>query len=115
MGKSGIKVIDFGSACFYDRKEFTYIQSRYYRAPEIVLIKPYDRKIDIWSLGCVVFELFTGSPLFPSRNENEQMAMINSTLGVPPQYFLDVMIISCRHVKEVNNFDLRKKIILRCQ
>ena len=55
IGKSGVKLIDFGSACFYDKKEFTYIQSRYYRAPEIVLIKPYDRKIDIWSLGCVLF------------------------------------------------------------
>ena len=41
-GKSGVKLIDFGSACFVDKKEFTYIQSRYYRSPEIVLVKPYD-------------------------------------------------------------------------
>lgn len=67
LGKSGVKLIDFGSACFYDRKEFTYIQSRYYRSPEIVLMKPYDHKIDVWSLGCLIFEIFTGSPLFPSR------------------------------------------------
>ena len=55
LGKSGVKLIDFGSACFSDRKEFTYIQSRYYRSPEIVLMKPYDNKIDVWSLGCLIF------------------------------------------------------------
>ena len=69
MGKSGVKLIDFGSACFADNKEFTYIQSRYYRSPEIVLMKPYDHKIDVWSLGCLIYEIFTGTPLFPSRTE----------------------------------------------
>ena len=67
LGKSGVKLIDFGSACFSNRKEFTYIQSRYYRSPEIVLMKPYDSKIDVWSLGCLIFEIYTGTPLFPSR------------------------------------------------
>lgn len=75
-GKSGVKLIDFGSACFLDRKEFTYIQSRYYRSPEIVLVKPYDEKIDVWSTGCLAYEMFTGSPLFPARNEKEQISML---------------------------------------
>lgn len=90
LGKSGVKLIDFGSACFFDQKEFTYIQSRYYRSPEIVLMKPYDHKIDVWSLGCLIFEIFTGSPLFPSRTEEEQMQMLLTTLGAPPQHFLQV-------------------------
>lgn len=92
LGKSGIKLIDFGSACFSHKKEFTYIQSRYYRAPEIVLMKPYDNKIDVWSLGCLIFEIFTGTPLFPSRTEDEQMQMLLATLGAPPSHFLDVQL-----------------------
>jgi serine/threonine protein kinase len=93
LGKSGVKLIDFGSACFATRKEFTYIQSRYYRSPEIVLMKPYDHKIDVWSLGCLIFEIFTGTPLFPSRTEDEQMQMLLATLGAPPTQFLAVRIV----------------------
>jgi serine/threonine protein kinase len=51
-------------------------------------MKPYDSKIDIWSLGCLIFEIATGSPLFPSRTEEEQMQMLLSTLGAPPKHFL---------------------------
>jgi serine/threonine protein kinase len=50
--KSAIKVIDFGSACFANQKTYTYIQSRFYRAPEILLNLPYSCSIDMWSLGC---------------------------------------------------------------
>ena len=52
--KSGIKIIDFGSSCLEKETVYTYIQSRYYRAPEVILGLPYDRKIDIWSLGCII-------------------------------------------------------------
>jgi dual specificity tyrosine-phosphorylation-regulated kinase 2/3/4 len=101
MGKSGIKLIDFGSACFANNKEFTYIQSRYYRSPEIVLMKPYDHKIDVWSLGCLIYEIYTGTPLFPSRTEDEQMQMLLSTLGVPPPHFLSVICKLLRNVSEL--------------
>lgn len=103
LGKSGVKLIDFGSACFFDQKEFTYIQSRYYRSPEIVLMKPYDHKIDVWSLGCLIFEVYTGSPLFPSRTEEEQMQMLLTTLGAPPAHFLQVPLILPRNVSEPNS------------
>jgi serine/threonine protein kinase len=39
---------------------YTYIQSRFYRAPEIILGIPYTPAIDMWSLGCILVELFTG-------------------------------------------------------
>jgi serine/threonine protein kinase len=94
-----VKLIDFGSACFFDQKEFTYIQSRYYRSPEIVLMKPYDHKIDIWSLGCLIFEIYTGSPLFPSRTEEEQMQMLLTTLGAPPAHFTQVKSTRIRNAK----------------
>lgn len=48
---------------------YSYVQSRFYRAPEVVLRIPYSPKVDIWSLGCIVAELFTGEPLFPGNSE----------------------------------------------
>ena len=58
--RAQVKVIDFGSSCFEDDHLSTYVQSRSYRAPEVMLGCPYDNKIDIWSLGCIIAELWTG-------------------------------------------------------
>jgi dual specificity protein kinase YAK1 len=55
-----VRIIDFGSACYSGNKVYKYIQSRYYRAPEIVLGIGYNSSIDMWSLGCVAMELFMG-------------------------------------------------------
>lgn len=63
---------------------YTYIQSRYYRAPEVILGVPYTTSIDVWSLGCVLFELYTGTPLFPGENESDQLLCIIEILGSPP-------------------------------
>lgn len=81
--KSGIKVIDFGSSCFEHEKVYTYIQSRFYRSPEVILGLNYHMAIDMWSLGCILAELFTGFPIFPGENEQEQLACIMEVLGVP--------------------------------
>lgn len=62
-----------------------YIQSRFYRAPEVILGKPYGPPIDIFSLGCVLAELLTGAPLFPGEDEVEQLACLMEVLGVPPR------------------------------
>ncbi|VEL37572.1 unnamed protein product [Protopolystoma xenopodis] len=59
-GRSGIKVIDFGSSCYTDQRTYTYIQSRFYRAPEVILGGRYCTAIDMWSLGCILAELITG-------------------------------------------------------
>ncbi len=87
--KSGIKVIDFGSSCFEDERVYTYIQSRFYRAPEIMLGIPYTEAIDMWSLGCILAELWTGFPLFPGENEEEQFMMIMEVRNVPPKDLLE--------------------------
>ena len=60
-GKSKIKVIDLGSSCFEFEKIYTYIQSRFYRSPEIMLGIPYNTAIDMWSLGCILAELYSGN------------------------------------------------------
>ncbi|KAE8246768.1 hypothetical protein A4X13_0g5634 [Tilletia indica] len=87
--KSAIKVIDFGSSCFENEKVYTYIQSRFYRSPEVILGMNYHTAIDIWSLGCIIAELYTGYPLFPGENEQEQLACIMEVLGVPDRYLID--------------------------
>ncbi|KAH8108495.1 hypothetical protein DFH11DRAFT_1633216 [Phellopilus nigrolimitatus] len=81
--KSGIKVIDFGSSCLEHEKVYTYIQSRFYRSPEVILGLNYNMAIDMWSLGCILAELYTGYPIFPGENEQEQLSCIMEVLGVP--------------------------------
>ncbi|KAG8905866.1 hypothetical protein FRB99_008077 [Tulasnella sp. 403] len=81
--KSAIKVIDFGSSCFEHEKVYTYIQSRFYRSPEVILGMNYHMAIDMWSLGCILAELYTGFPIFPGENEQEQLSCIMEVLGVP--------------------------------
>lgn len=61
-----IKVIDLGSSCFQTDNLCLYVQSRSYRAPEVILGLPYDQRIDIWSLGCILAELCSGEVLFPN-------------------------------------------------
>ena len=60
------KLIDFGSCIFHGDAQIEYVQSRYYRAPEVVLRLPFDAKVDVWSLGCVAAELMLGLPLLPA-------------------------------------------------
>jgi len=88
--KSNIKVIDLGSSCFEHEKIYSYIQSRFYRAPEIMLGISYTTAIDMWSFGCILAELFTGIPLFPAECEEEQLSLIMETLSLPPKYILDM-------------------------
>lgn len=84
-----IKVIDFGSSCFEDEKVYTYVQSRFYRSPEVILGIPYNMAIDMWSLGCILAELHTGYPLFPGENEQEQLACIMEVKGVPDRELME--------------------------
>ncbi|XP_062568204.1 dual specificity tyrosine-phosphorylation-regulated kinase 4-like isoform X1 [Saccostrea cucullata] len=88
-GQSSIKVIDFGSSCYEHQRVYTYIQSRFYRSPEVILGLPYSMPIDMWSFGCILAELYTGYPLFPGENEVEQLACIMEVLGLPSGNVLD--------------------------
>ncbi|KAK4493811.1 hypothetical protein PRZ48_014996 [Zasmidium cellare] len=85
-----IKIIDFGSACDERQTVYTYIQSRFYRSPEVLLGLPYSAAIDMWSLGCIVVELFLGLPLFPGSSEYNQVSRITEMLGLPPNWMLEV-------------------------
>ncbi|KAI9073823.1 hypothetical protein K1719_044225 [Acacia pycnantha] len=93
-----VKIIDFGSACMEDRTVYSYIQSRYYRSPEVLLGYQYTTAIDMWSFGCIVAELFLGLPLFPGASEFDLLRrMIEILGGQPPDYVL-------RDAKNTNKF-----------
>ena len=83
-----VKIIDFGASCRDCASGFFYVQSRYYRAPEIVLGNKYDHAVDMWSLGCIVYELITGKPLFPAKDENELIEFFVITVGCIPDQFV---------------------------
>lgn len=89
---NSLKIIDFGASCFENATVYTYIQSRFYRAPEVVLGLPYNSGIDMWSVGCVISELYMGIPLFPGRSEYDLIRRIvgmNINDNMPPRWMLD--------------------------
>ncbi|XP_052466255.1 homeodomain-interacting protein kinase 1 isoform X6 [Carassius gibelio] len=95
-----VKVIDFGSASHVSKAVCsTYLQSRYYRAPEIILGLPFCEAIDMWSLGCVIAELFLGWPLYPGASEYDQIRYISQTQGLPPEYLLSAGTKTSRFFK----------------
>eukprot|EP00041_Stephanoeca_diplocostata_P007019 m.97012 g.97012 ORF g.97012 m.97012 type:complete len:458 (-) comp16681_c0_seq1:127-1500(-) len=83
-----VKVIDFGSSCYEHTRIHTYVQSRYYRAPEIVLGAGYGCPVDMWSLGCIIVELLTGRPLFAAKNERDLLLYMMELLDMPPPTML---------------------------
>lgn len=87
--KADVRVIDFGSSCREEEKVYTYIQSRFYRSPEVILGSSYGLGIDMWSLGCILAELWTGYPLFPGENEQEQLACIMEIFGPPDRHLVE--------------------------
>ncbi|OHT15750.1 CMGC/DYRK/DYRK2 protein kinase [Tritrichomonas foetus] len=85
-----VKVIDFGSACYIGQKHFDYIQSRFYRAPEVMLGIKYGPPMDIWSFACIIAELATGRPLFAGENECHQLQLQMQMLGKVPNHVLAI-------------------------
>lgn len=86
-----LKLGDFGSCrSVYSKPPHTeYISTRWYRAPECLLTDGYySLKMDIWSAGCVFFEIMSLNPLFPGTNELDQVAKIHDVLGTPDQSIL---------------------------
>lgn len=81
-------LIDFGSACYFDKPVYPYIQSRYYRSPEVILGCGYTPQIDMWSLGCIAVELFMGTPLFPGIHDHDVLLKMVTRLGkIPSEVF----------------------------
>jgi len=83
-----IKVIDYGNAYLHQDQRCSYVQSRAYRAPEVVLGLPYSPKVDLWSLGCILMELFTGKLLFDNRSVQALLASHLALFGPMPERLL---------------------------
>nr|CCA16116.1 dual specificity tyrosinephosphorylationregulated kinase putative [Albugo laibachii Nc14] len=86
---SQIKIIDFGSSCVSHEQLYQYIQSRYYRAPEVLLGMKYTFAVDMWSLGCILVEMHTAKPLFEGVDQHDQLRRITQVLGMFPQSFIE--------------------------
>jgi len=84
-----IKVVDLGNSCFVHDNLGTYVQSRSYRAPEVILGNGYDTKIDVWSVGCIIAELWTKNVLFYNIHVAGMIARIQSILGPWPEWMLE--------------------------
>jgi len=99
-----IRLIDMGSACAQSQaRHLTYLQSRYYRSPEVLIGAPFSASIDLWSLGCLCVELFLGSPLYPGSCEYDQLLFIQKTQGnFPPK-----LIESSLKAPKLFEYDIR--------
>uniref|UniRef100_A0A673ZX81 Serine/threonine-protein kinase PRP4 homolog n=1 Tax=Salmo trutta TaxID=8032 RepID=A0A673ZX81_SALTR len=83
--KTILKLCDFGSASHVADNDITpYLVSRFYRAPEIIIGKPYDYSIDMWSVGCTLYELYTGKILFPGSSNNHMIKLAMDLKGKMP-------------------------------
>ncbi|KAJ5601518.1 hypothetical protein N7510_011052 [Penicillium lagena] len=100
-----LKVCDLGSASPASENEITpYLVSRFYRAPEIILGIPYDYAIDVWSIGCTLFELYTGKILFTGRNNNQMLRSIMECRGKYPPKLLRRGSLAHLHFDDMLNF-----------
>uniref|UniRef100_A0A4Y0BK76 Protein kinase domain-containing protein n=1 Tax=Anopheles funestus TaxID=62324 RepID=A0A4Y0BK76_ANOFN len=79
-----IRLIDFGSATFDDEHHSTIVSTRHYRAPEVILELGWTHPCDVWSIGCIMFELYHGVTLFPTHDNREHLAMMERILGTIP-------------------------------
>lgn len=82
--RSDVKLIDFGSATFDHEHHSRIVTTRHYRAPEVILELGWSQPCDVWSIGCIMFELYLGSTLFQTHDNLEHLAMMERILGAIP-------------------------------
>ena len=103
--RNTLKICDLGSASDASDNEITqYLVSRFYRAPEIILGLPYDFAIDMWSIGCTLFELYTGKILFTGRSNNQMLRVIMECRGKFSQKVLRKAHFTGFHFDDLLNF-----------
>ncbi|KAG5893634.1 hypothetical protein JTB14_015073 [Gonioctena quinquepunctata] len=84
LKRTDIRLIDFGSATFDHEHHSSIVSTRHYRAPEIILELGWSQPCDVWSIGCILFELYLGFTLFQTHDNREHLAMMQRILGEFP-------------------------------
>jgi len=79
-----VRLIDFGSATFDWEHHSKVVSTRHYRAPEVILELGWSQPCDVWSIGCIMFELYLGFTLFQTHDNREHLAMMERILGPFP-------------------------------
>lgn len=83
-----IKVIDFGGATYDNEKKSSVVNTRQYRAPEVILGVGWSMPSDLWSIGCILAELYKGELLFATHDNVEHLALIEQVIGPFPRRML---------------------------
>ncbi|XP_024946486.1 serine/threonine-protein kinase PRP4 homolog isoform X3 [Cephus cinctus] len=100
-----LKLCDFGSASHAHENEITpYLVSRFYRAPEIILGIPYDFGIDMWSVGCTIYELYTGKIMFSGKTNNQMLKFFMDLKGKMPNKLIRKGTFKDQHFDTNCNF-----------
>uniref|UniRef100_A0A8B9KIT9 Serine/threonine-protein kinase PRP4 homolog n=1 Tax=Astyanax mexicanus TaxID=7994 RepID=A0A8B9KIT9_ASTMX len=103
--KTILKLCDFGSASHVADNDITpYLVSRFYRAPEIIIGKPYDYAIDMWSVGCTLYELYTGKILLPGKTNNHMLKLAMDLKGKMPNKMIRKGLFKDQHFDQNLNF-----------
>lgn len=103
-----VKICDFGSALFADDPSLEptpYLVSRYYRAPEVILGVKYTKKVDIWSLGCCLFEILSGKVMFPGETNNLMLKLMQKVKGKVPNKLVKKHLNSYLFLNRLPHFD----------
>lgn len=100
-----LKLCDFGSASHVADNDITpYLVSRFYRAPEIILGLGYDFSIDMWSVGCTLYELYTGKIMFAGKSNNQMLKFCMDLKGKFPNRLIRKGIFREQHFDNNCNF-----------
>lgn len=113
--KLRVKIADLGNACWVDHHFTADIQTRQYRSPEAILGAKYGTSADMWSLGCMVFELLTGDYLFDPQaggrysKDDDHMAQIMELLGPFPKH----LALSGKYSMDIFNRKGERRSVVR--
>jgi len=88
MRDTRVKLIDFGSATFDWEHHSSVVSTRHYRPPEVILELGWSQPCDVWSTGCIIFELYQGHTLFQTHDNLEHLAMMTRILGDIPSHLV---------------------------
>lgn len=104
-----IKILDFGLARSVDQKMTGYVQTRWYRAPEVILNwTSYNQTADVWSVACIMGEMYKGRALIKGEDFTDQVRQILNLVGTPDENTLAKF--TCQSaVKMVELFDVCQK------